>query len=129
MKQALYQLFMKFWFIATLQNTLEAKTQLLTSDTETATFSGKLSWGVEKFFCIKAREEVSVSDSATLSKAMDMSHSYSIDGVSENKIATYEIIVQDKQGSVASPYFLAKLIVGSDGSVLVPITSFKIKKR
>ena len=55
-----------------------------------------------------------------------MTHEYSISGVASEKIATYEIVVQDKAGSVASPYFLGKLIVGSDGSVLVPVTSFKV---
>ena len=34
--------------------------------------------------------------------------------------------MQDKAGSVASPYFKATLIIGSGGSVLVPITSFKV---
>ena len=85
----------------------------MTSDTETATFSGKLAWGVEKFFCIKARAEETLADVATMTKALDMTHLYSIDGVSTNKIATYEVVVQDKAGSVASPYFLGKLIVGS----------------
>ena len=98
----------------------------MTSDTETATFSGKLSWGVEKFFCIKARAEETLADVTTMTKALDMTHLYSIDGVSTNKIATYEVVVQDKAGSVASPYFLGKLIVGSDGAVLVPVTSFKV---
>ena len=67
-----------------------------------------------------------MTDVATMTKALDMTHLYSIDGVSTNKIATYEIIVQDKAGSVQSPYFLGKLIVGSDGAVLVPVTSFKV---
>ena len=106
-------------------DTLQDKTQLLTSTADTATFSGKVAWGTDKFFCIKAREEVSVS-SATLTKVMDLSHSYSIDGNSANHIATYDLTVQDKAGSIASPYFKATLIVGSDGSVLVPITSFKV---
>ena len=60
---------------------LETKTQLVTSTADTATFSGKLSWGTDKFFSIKAREEVSVLNFTTLTKALDMSHSYSIDGV------------------------------------------------
>lgn len=98
----------------------------MTSDTETATFSGKLAWGVEKLFCIKARAEETLADVATMTKALDMTHLYSIDGVSTNKIATYEVVVQDKAGSVQSPYFLGKLIVGSDGAVLVPVTSFKV---
>ena len=98
----------------------------MTSDTETATFSGKLAWGVEKFFCIKARAEETLTGVTTMTKALDMTHLYSIDGVSTNKIATYEVVVQDKAGSVASPYFLGKLIVGSDGAVLVPVTSFKV---
>ena len=106
-------------------DTLQDKTQLLTSTADTATFSGKVAWGTDKFFCIKAREEVSVS-SATLTKVMDLSHSYSIDGNSANHIATYDVTVQDKAGSVSSPYFKATLIVGSDGSVLVPVTSFKV---
>ena len=105
---------------------LEEKTQLLTADTETSTFSGKVAWGVEKFFCIKARAEETLTDVATMTKALDMTHLYSIDGVSGNKIATYDLTVQDKAGSVQSPYFSARLIVGSDGSVLVPVTSFKI---
>ena len=99
----------------------------MTSNATEATFSGKLKWGTfDKFFCIKAREEVSISDSATLTKVMDLSHSYSIDGNSSNHIATYDIVMQDKTGSVQSPYFKATLIVGSDGAVLVPITSFKV---
>ena len=53
---------------------------------------------------------------------MDLSHSYSIDGNSANHIATYDVTVQDKAGSISSPYFKATLIVGSDGSVLVSIT-------
>ena len=107
-------------------DTLQDKTQLLTSTADTATFSGKVAWGTDKFFCIKAREEVSVADSATLTKVMDLSHSYSIDGNSSNHIATYDVTVQDKAGSISSPYFKATLIIGSDGSVLVPITSFKV---
>ena len=68
-------------------DTLQDKTQLLTSTVDTATFSGKVAWGAsDRFFCIKAREEVSVSDSATLTKVMDLSHSYSIDGNSSDII-------------------------------------------
>lgn len=106
---------------------LEEKTQLLTADSETSTFSGKVAWGVEKFFCIKARAEETLTDVATMTKALDMSHLYSINGVASDKIATYQVIVQDKTGSsVQSPYFSAQLVVGSDGPVLIPITSFKI---
>jgi len=99
---------------------LEEKTQLLTADSETSTFSGKVAWGVEKFFCIKARAEETLTDVAT------MTNLYSINGVASDKIATYQVIVQDKTGSVQSPYFSAQLVVGSDGPVLIPITSFKI---
>ena len=43
-----------------------------------------------------------------------------------NHIATYGLTVQDKAGSINSPSFKTTLIVGSNGSVLVPITSFKV---
>lgn len=106
---------------------LEEATQLLTSTADVATFSGKVAWGAaDSFFCIKRRVEETLAGVATMTKALDMSHLYSIDGVSTNKIASYEVVVQDKAGSVQSPYFLAKLIVGSDGAVLVPVTSFKV---
>ena len=52
-------------------DTLQHKTQLLTSTADTATSSGKVSWGIDKFICIKAREEVSISNSATLTKVID----------------------------------------------------------
>ena len=88
-------------------DTLETKTQLLSSDAETATFSGKLSWGIEAFFCIKTRTEETLTDVASMTKALDMDPLYSIDGVSVNKIAAYEIVVQDKAGSVQGPYLIS----------------------
>ena len=48
------------------------------------------------------RAEETLTDIATMTKALDMIHLYSIDGVSTNKIATYELILQDKAGGASS---------------------------
>ena len=55
----------------------------------------------------KARAEETLTDVASMTKALDMAPLYSIDGVSVNKIAAYEIVVQDKAGSVQGPYLIS----------------------
>ena len=118
--------------LSTRADALEAKTIHLSVAGDVSTFSGasQVKWhSDESYFAQKYRSDVNTAGASvnTISKQLDFkSHKYSIDGDFTKQYGCYEITMQDKSGSTSSPFFNAKLVVGSTGAIIYPLASYKV---